>query len=94
MIGWTPISSFKRLAIDDPDDESPMTDAADILNDMILELTREPMTRADAEELADRWYDVAIGNGSSAAELDDAAGMPVPDYILQTFGEAGQELML
>lgn len=94
MIGWTPISSFRRLTIDDPDDESPMTDAADILNDMILEQTREPMTRADAEELADRWYEVAIGNGSSAAEMDDAAGMPVPDYILQTFGEAGQELML
>lgn len=89
-----PISSFRRLAIDDPDDESPMTDAADILNAMILEQTREPMTRADAEELADRWYEVAIGNGSSAAEMDDAAGMPVPDYILQTFGEAGQELML
>ena len=94
MIGWTPISSFRRLAIDNPDYESPMTDAADILNDMILEQTREPMTRADAEELTDRWYEVPIGNGSSAAEMHNAAGMPVPDYILQTFGEAGQELIL
>ena len=71
-----------------------MTVAADILKDMILEQSWEPMTHADAVELADRWYEVAVGNGSSIAEMDDAAGMPLPEYILQTFGESGQELML
>lgn len=71
-----------------------MTIAEDILKDMILEQTREPMTQADAEELAERWYEVAVGNGSSAEEMDRAAGMPVVQYILQTFGEAGQELNL
>lgn len=71
-----------------------MTLAKDIVNDMILEQTREPMTRADADELADRWYEVAVGNGLGVAEMDEAAGMPLAEYILQTFGESGQELAL
>lgn len=71
-----------------------MTIAEDILTDMTLEQARDPMTKADAIELADRWYEVAVGNGSSATEMDDAAGMPLTQYILQTFGESGQELML
>lgn len=69
-----------------------MTIAADVLNDLILQDTREPMSRSEADELAGQWYAFAADNGTGAEEMDAAAGMPLANYILKTFGDSGQEV--
>ena len=41
--------------------------------------------------MAARWESDAAGNGISPDELEAAAGGSVADYLLRTFGEAGDE---
>lgn len=70
-----------------------MSDAAtDLLRELTLHDMFDAMTRDDATEIAAGWYAIAEENGLESVELDRAAGGDVASYLLQTFGEQGQQL--
>ena len=69
-----------------------MISAEAALAEIMTRRAYDPMTADDANGLANEWYGEAASNGLTAGDLDAAAGMPLPAYILRTFGEIGQEL--
>jgi hypothetical protein len=71
-----------------------MISAEAALSEIMTQRAYEPMTRDEAQGLANEWYGMGASNGIAPADLDTAAGMPLTDYILRTFGESGQELSL
>ena len=53
-----------------------------------------PIAPDEARRVAARWESEAAENGIDPAELEAAAGGGIADYLLRTFGEAGDELDL
>ena len=50
-----------------------------------------PITPDEAQRVAARWESEAAENDIDLAELEAAAGGGIADYLLRTFGEAGDE---
>ncbi len=69
-----------------------MTSAETVLKEIVTRKAYEPMSREDAQGLANVWYGMGVDNGVTSDELEAAAGMPLVDYVLRTFGENGQQL--
>lgn len=53
-----------------------------------------PLSRHDAEQVAERWEQEASDNGIDPADLRAAAGGDIAAYLLRTFGEEGDEFEL
>ncbi len=53
-----------------------------------------PLTPDEAHRVAARWESEAAENAIDPTELAAAAGGPIADYLLRTFGQAGNELDL
>ncbi len=68
-----------------------MITAEATLHEITTHKVYEPMTREDAQGLANVWYGMGNDNGFTSGDLDAAAGMPLEEYILRTFGESAQE---
>lgn len=71
-----------------------MSRANDILHELMREHAYDPLTRQEAEEIAASWYQRATDSGSSAEELDEAAGDDIAMWLLRTFGEEGQQVVI
>ena len=54
----------------------------------------DPITPEEAARVAARWEGEAAENGIDPAELESAAGGSLADYLLRTFGEAGDEFSI
>jgi len=65
-----------------------------ILHGLMRERAYDPLTRAEADEIAAQWHQVAIDNGSSVEELETAAGDDIVTWLLRTFGEQGQQVVI
>lgn len=50
-----------------------------------------PISPDEAHRVAARWESEAAENGIDPAALEAAAGGGIADYLLRTFGEAGDE---
>ena len=51
----------------------------------------DPITPDEAHRVAARWESEAAENDIAPAELEAAAGGSVAEYLLRTFGQAGDE---
>ncbi len=61
--------------------------AQEFLTEWTLKQDTAPLTRSEAEQVAERWEVEALENGIAGNELRAAAHGDVADYLLRTFGE-------
>jgi hypothetical protein len=66
--------------------------ATEFLNEWTLKRETAPISRHEAEAVAERWEGEAADNGIGRDELRAAAGGSLPDYLLRTFGDRTLDL--
>lgn len=66
--------------------------ATEVLRELMNRQVYDPLSRSQAEEIANGWRRIGIDNGLGHDGLDAAAGIDLASYLLRTFGEDGQQL--